>query len=114
MNWNHLESLESLEDIDKASVESPVVIFKHSTRCSISSMALSRFERSWNEAEMEKINIYYLDLIAFREVSDQVAERYDVYHQSPQLIVVKEGKCIYNDSHTGISYETLKTELAKV
>ena len=105
MEWNKLSEVDQLEEIDKRSQEKPVVLFKHSTRCSISSMALSRFERSFKEdAEFEP---YYLDLITNRDVSNLIAERYNVTHQSPQAILIKNGKAIFDSSHTAIDFMEL-------
>ena len=114
MNWKPLESIAAVEQLKKDSYERPVVIFKHSTRCSISSMALNRLERSWNENEMEKVAIFFLDLIRHRDVSQQVAESFRVMHQSPQLLLIHKGECVYDASHMGISYQTLKNQLVSV
>lgn len=113
MNWNKLEQIEQLVDIDVQSHQAPVLVFKHSTRCSISSAALARIERSWNEAEMSEVQAYYLDLIAHRTTSNAVADHYEVEHQSPQVLVIKKGECIYNESHMGIDYDELKQVVLK-
>lgn len=110
MNWNTLNNIEQLVDIDVQSHTAPVVIFKHSTRCSISAAALNRVERSWNEQEMEGIQAYYLDLIANRSISDALAHHYEVPHESPQVLVIVKGECVYNDSHMGISYTDIRTQ----
>lgn len=112
--WEKLSSSVDLDTLEEQSKSSPVVIFKHSTRCSISSMALSRLERDWNNEEMSEIKPYYLDLISYRSVSNEIADRYGVYHQSPQLLVIKDGKCHYDDSHMNISYGALKSEIEKL
>lgn len=112
MNWNQLIENSTLVKIKEESADKPVLIFKHSTRCSISSMALNRLERSWQDADMENITPYYLDLISYRDISNQIAAEFDVPHQSPQVIVIKDGKAIYDNSHMGINYEDLK-EIAK-
>lgn len=106
INWTRLSDLSQLDEIIEESKEKPVMIYKHSTRCGISGMALNRLERSW-DATGEAVKPYYLDLLSFREISDEVAERFQVYHQSPQVIVVKNGKAVYDDSHMGISFEVL-------
>jgi len=112
MNWNRLDNLETLEGIINESEKSPVMIFKHSTSCSISAMALNRLERSWNESEMEEVKVYYLDLLAHRDISSTIAEKFGVAHQSPQVLLIKNGKCVYDDSHMGISYQNLKSGVA--
>lgn len=105
MNWNELTSLEQLEAIVNESMQQPVVIFKHSTRCSISSMALDRLERSWDNGE--DLKPYYLDLIQYRDVSNQIVDKFGVMHQSPQVIILKDGQVIYDNSHMGISYQAI-------
>jgi len=102
MNWIPLTSPEQLEEIRIKSKEKPQVIFKHSTSCSISSMALSRLERSESVAG---IDFYYLDLIAYRNISAKIAEIFEVEHESPQILLVRNGECIYDESHYGITME---------
>jgi bacillithiol system protein YtxJ len=99
MNWKTLTSEEQLSEVNAVSAHQPVAIFKHSTRCSISSMAKARLERA---AEPEGLTFYYLDLISYRPVSNKVAELYQVPHESPQVLVIRNGECIYNESHGGI------------
>jgi len=104
--WNKLEHLNQLSEITEESENQTVVIYKHSTRCSISSMALNRLERNWTE-EGNKLKIYYLDLIQFRDISNAVAEKFGVYHESPQAIVIKNGKAVHNSSHMSIDYDAM-------
>lgn len=99
MNWKTLTSEEQLSEINAASAHQPVAIFKHSTRCSISSMAKARLERA---AEPDGLTFYYLDLIAYRSVSSKIAELYQVPHESPQILVIRNGACVYDESHSGI------------
>ncbi len=108
MNWNKLESIETLQTINELSETTTVLIFKHSTSCSISTMALGRLERNWKESEMQNIKPYYLDLIAHRAISNRIAELYHIPHESPQALLIHKGKCIYDASHTDISYNDLK------
>lgn len=89
-----------------------MVIFKHSTRCSISAMALNRLEREFDQARMGESPIYFLDLISFREVSNQVAEEFEVMHQSPQVLVIKGEECVYDDSHMGINFADLAQQVS--
>lgn len=99
MNWKTLTSEEQLVEINEASVHQPVAIYKHSTRCSISSMAKARLERA---TVPEGLTFYFLDLIRYRAVSDKIAETYDVPHESPQVLLIRNSECIYSESHTGI------------
>ncbi len=108
MNWIHLTDSKQLNDIIERSNSSSVravLVFKHSTRCSISSMALNRVESKWKDDET--IPIYFLDLIQFRPISNEIAEFYKVEHQSPQVLLIKNGKCIYNESHSSIRVDSI-------
>jgi bacillithiol system protein YtxJ len=106
MDWVQLTHLEQLDDIIHLSNEKPAVIFKHSTRCSISRMALKQFE---NEFDLtDKITPYFLDLLEHRPISNEIANLFGVQHQSPQTIVVKAGKAIHDASHSDIDAEDLK------
>lgn len=113
MNWKQLEQIGQLTDIDVQSHTAPVVIFKHSTRCSISAAALNRIERSWDTGEMKEIEPYFLDLIAHRTTSDAVALHYEIRHESPQVLVIRKGECIYHVSHMGIDYNDLRAHLLR-
>ena len=99
MNWISLTDESEIEQIKKNSIEKPQVIFKHSTRCSISSMAKSRLERS---SIPKNVDFYYLDLIKYRSVSNFIADEFKVEHASPQVLLIKDGVCVYDESHSGI------------
>lgn len=110
MHWNSLTDLQQLNEIVEISQNQPVVIFKHSTRCSISSTALSRFERAWGTIE----NVaFYLDLIAYRPISLEIAEKFAIQHQSPQVLVINKGVCSYSATHWDISVDELKPYLSE-
>lgn len=113
MEWKPLTEVGQLEDVDRASREKAVLILKHSTRCSISSAALARLERAWSSADDEEHSAYYLDLIRHRDVSDAIALRYGVRHESPQVLVIRNGRCVHTDSHFGITYASTKEALAQ-
>ncbi len=102
-----LDKMEQFDEIDEISNTKPVVLFKHSTRCSISRMALKQFETEFNFPE-EKINWYLLDLLNHRDLSNEIASRYNVVHQSPQILVIQNGKAVFNTSHDSIAAEDLK------
>lgn len=108
MEWNKLEDEATLEQLKTASHEYPVVIFKHSTRCSISKMVLDRLERSWQQEEVKSVKPYFLDLIANRSTSTKAAALFNVIHESPQLLLIQDGACTYNASHGSISFDDLK------
>ncbi|TGD58227.1 bacillithiol system redox-active protein YtxJ [Flavobacterium humi] len=106
IHWQYLEET-PLDEIVTISFEKPVVLFKHSTRCGISKMALKQFENEYAIAT-DKMELYFLDLLAYRSISNAIAERFGVVHQSPQLIVVKNGISVYDASHGDIAAEELK------
>lgn len=110
LNWNALTQITQLDSIVEESAEKPVVIFKHSTRCSISRMALKNFEREYNLQESE-VAPYFLDLLEHRDISNEIAQKFQVIHQSPQLLLIKNGKSVYNVSHSEIDADALKSKV---
>lgn len=109
INWVPLTDLGQLNEISHLSNEIPVVIFKHSTRCSISRMALKNFENEFDLSD--KVTPYFLDLITFRDISNEIASRFEVVHQSPQLLLIIGGKSVYDVSHSSIDAEELKSKI---
>ena len=100
MKWIHLTDEGQLNEIIIKSQHRPQVIFKHSTRCSISSVALQRLQKA---QQPEGLDFYFLDLLAHRSLSNKVVEVFGVHHESPQVLVIKQGKCVFDESHLGIS-----------
>lgn len=100
--WIPLTSLDQLEEIEKRSLSRPQFIFKHSTTCGISRMVINMFKGNYDLTENQS-DLYYLDLHAFREVSDEVGYRFQVMHQSPQLLVIKNGTMVAHASHGSIT-----------
>jgi bacillithiol system protein YtxJ len=109
MNWTLLTDLGQLNEISELSFQKPVAIFKHSTRCSISRMALKQFENEFNLED--KVTPYYLDLLEFRPISNEIAGRFGVMHQSPQIILIKNGNAVYTASHSDIQVVDLAEKL---
>jgi len=100
-NWIPLDSMLQLNEIVAKSNSKTQAIFKHSTRCGVSSMVIRQFEKQFNLSE-DEIDLYYLDLLRFRDISNAIATKFQVAHQSPQLIVIKDKKIVAHDSHHGI------------
>ena len=98
MNWNELTSLDQWNQLWNSNEK--IVVFKHSTRCSISKTALARFERDWKDDS--SIKAYYLDLLNHRDVSNQIAEDTGVMHESPQAISFENKNVNYQSSHLSI------------
>ena len=109
MNWELLTDIDQLGEIIFNSNEKPAVIFKHSTRCSVSRMALKQFENEFDAAE--GVTPYFLDLIAYREISNEIANRFNVHHESPQILLIKDGQSVYDASHSEIDAEALKSKV---
>jgi bacillithiol system protein YtxJ len=109
MEWISLKDSQQLDLILAESKEQPVLIYKHSTRCNISRAAFDRLERKWNAGEIGNIKRYFLDLISFREVSDQIAEMFQVEHHSPQILVISNGKSVLDLSHYEIDFDEIKS-----
>lgn len=102
--WKKLESMEDLDAAIDESKTKKVALFKHSTRCSISSMVLSKFERAVEKSDKD-VSYYFLDLIAHRDVSNEIAQRLNVEHQSPQLLILENGAVIKHASHNGATLD---------
>lgn len=111
MNWNKLTASTQIEELKQLSNEKPVLIFKHSTRCSVSSMSLDRLLRNWKTADEEKVVPYFLDLIANRSLSNQIEAEFGIPHESPQVIILKGGRAVYDNSHYGISYQEIMAQI---
>ena len=107
MNWIELLDMAQLDTIKEESTAQPVVILKHSTRCNISSMAKGRLDRS---DAPQNILFYYLDLIRHRDISNKIAEIFSVQHESPQILLIRNGQCVYNESHNAISMEDIAAQ----
>lgn len=106
MNWIALTDYSQINTLVDQS--ETFLIFKHSTRCSISNMAFSRFEREFN---IDQLPLLYLDLLTYRSISNQLAESFNVQHQSPQVLLIKANVCLYNASHNAISTAAIKALL---
>ncbi len=110
MQWQALTDPEQLDALIEQSRVSPQVIFKHSTRCSISSMALHRLERSETPAGAV---FHLLDLLRYRPLSQAIAERFAVHHESPQVLIIRHGECVYDESHSGINMDEIREMIAQ-
>ena len=104
--WIQLTEIETLEEIADDSSNQPIAILKHSTSCGISRMVLRKFENEYdlNEGRMK---LYFLDLLNHRDISNKIASRFNVPHESPQLIIIKDGKAVYDASHSEINPSSL-------
>jgi bacillithiol system protein YtxJ len=104
MQWIHLTGEDQLNQLISKSQNRPQVIFKHSTRCSISAVALQRLQKNDPPGDVDFI---FLDLLAYRSLSNKIAEVFKVRHESPQVLVIKDGACIFNESHLSISMDEI-------
>jgi len=110
MSWIHLTDLEQLKAIKANSNSKPQIIFKHSTRCSISTVAYNRLQKSEVPAGAD---FYYLDLLANRQISNAIAEQFHVHHESPQVLLIRNGECIYDESHMAISMDEIAEQIGQ-
>lgn len=107
ISWKVLTEQAQIQDLIQTSYKQPCVIFKHSTRCSVSAVAKYRLESAWNFVA-DEITPYFLDVISRRALSNEVAKAFEVYHESPQLLLIRNGECIYEASHLDISSQDLR------
>ena len=110
VNWVLLTELSQLDEIKEESKNGPVMILKHSTRCSVSLMAKNGLDRSW-DIEASKLKTYYLDLLKYRPISNEIATTFDIHHESPQVLIIKNGKCVYTTTHSGIDTREIAKQL---
>jgi bacillithiol system protein YtxJ len=103
-NWIELKNDLDLDHAIETSYETPILIFKHSTRCSISTMAKNRIE---SVKEIKYGHLYYLDLIMFRSISNRIASEFNVKHESPQILKIDKGECSYHGSHQEINWNNI-------
>jgi len=108
MNWIEIKDSNQLDEINNLSFNVPIVIFKHSTRCSISDIAKGRLDRA---NAPENARFYLLDLLKHRDISNLISETYHVPHESPQVLIIKNGECTYDESHTGIFMDAIVEQL---
>lgn len=112
VHWENLTTREQVEALFKAPNAKAFLFFKHSTRCSLSTMALNRFESNWDE-DINICDLYFVDLIKNRDVSNKIEELTGVTHQSPQVIAVQNGKVIYSAAHSAIDADKIKSIVEK-
>ncbi|WP_369049158.1 bacillithiol system redox-active protein YtxJ [Tenacibaculum sp. UWU-22] len=108
INWISFTSIEEIATIKQQSETKPVIIFKHSTRCAISRMVLKQLENNFSN-ELQGFQLYYLDLLNYRSVSNEVSNTFNVIHESPQILIIKNGNVVAHASH----YEILEIDFAK-
>ncbi len=110
MNWINIKNTEQITAIATQSKTTPCLIFKHSMTCNMSAMAKFRLEEDWNFNENELIP-YFVDILQFKKVSNEISDYFQEYHQSPQILIIKDGYCIYEESHLDISVEDIQENL---
>ena len=110
VNWIHLTNIDQIKQTRSQSKSETVYIFKHSTRCVISKMVIKRFENIFDES-MSNVKVYYLDLLNYRDISNEIAVAFKVIHQSPQLLIIKNEVSVFNASHQDITSVKLQDYL---
>lgn len=110
LKWSALTDISQLDAIVQESQNTPVLLFKHSTRCAVSRMALKNFEREY-AIDADTAKPYFLDLLEHRDISNEIASRFNVVHQSPQLLLIKNGEAVYTTSHSDIDADEVKGKI---
>lgn len=111
-SWNQPDNSLNIDDLRKKSQQNPVLIFKHSTRCGTSHAIKSHLEDDYDQY-LSDLDFYYVDLIKYRPLSDNIADELNVQHQSPQVILLMNGEVVYHTSHQAINAEKIKIEVEK-
>ena len=114
MNWINLNNINQLDVIAQESKENPVLIYKHSSRCNVSQASLDRQNRNAKPEELTCIKTYYLDLISYRNISNAVAQKFGIEHESPQAILVRDGREVWNASHSAITVSSLQRAVGSI
>lgn len=109
MDWISLKDSKQLDEIIAESKNAPVLIYKHSTRCNISRAAFDRLERKWDASAIGNVKRYFLDLISCRDISNKIAEMFQVEHHSPQILVISDGRSVLDLSHYDIDFDEIKS-----
>jgi bacillithiol system protein YtxJ len=107
LNWNDLNELDQLDILIEESEKKAILIFKHSTRCGISRMVLNGFERDFDTLD-DKVKLYYLDILNYRDLSNEISSRFGIWHESPQLLIFRNGKVVYHASHGQIDAKNVE------
>lgn len=108
--WHELTSLKELDELVANSFHHPVVVFKHSVRCSISGVVRNRFKREW-DFDGNDVELWHLDLLQFRSLSNAIAERFGVIHESPQILLIENGTATFHASHNAVRVSSIKEQL---
>lgn len=112
-NWIPVLSEQDIERIKERSQTTPCLIFKHSTRCNISSIARYRLDDDWSFPE-DRVEPYFLDLLKYRSVSNTIADIFQVHHESPQVLLIVQGECVYDASHLDVRVEEIEEVLSNI
>ncbi len=109
-DWHELIDINQLSDMKECSMHNKVLLFKHSTRCPVSAFALNRLQQGWDQIA-DKVDFFFLDLIKYRSISNQIAQDFGVQHQSPQLLLIDRGKSIFDCSHESVDVDVVLEQL---
>lgn len=113
IEWTDIIDVSQLDSIEQESKSVPVLIFKYSTRCNLSTFMLKKFEKKFDYEE-GSVKPYFLDIRAFRNISDEIAIRYGIAHQSPQIILLKDRRAVYYANHEHIKFEDFKERVGNL
>ena len=114
MNWNQIKTANDFDRLLSVSENSTVLIFKHSTRCSVSRFALKEFEQNWKALDEQIVVPFFLDLLEHRNFSDEIAARYNIKHESPQVLLIKNGVCFYSKTNEEIVHANIMSAAGRI
>jgi len=114
MNWNQIKTANDFDRLLSMSENSTVLIFKHSTRCSVSRFALKEFEQNWKALDEQIVVPFFLDLLEHRNFSDEIAARYNIKHESPQVLLIKSGVCFYSKTNEEIIHANIMSAAGRI
>ncbi len=113
-NYHEIISTESLVEALKLSERETVLFFKHSATCGVSVRAFNEFQKYLESPAASLARNYVIVVQESREASDELASLVEVEHESPQAIVVRDGRAVWNDSHLAIKSEKLANAVSGV
>jgi len=108
MEWYKITDSGDIDQVVNDSFAQPVLVYKHSPICGLSSNALQKLEKGWNALEAKKLKPYFVDVVAQRPLSQGIAQRFKIMHQSPQVLLIRDGICVYDIAHFEISVKDLE------
>jgi bacillithiol system protein YtxJ len=112
---NRLQTLTTLDELETAVAGSsarPILLFKHSTTCGTSARAHKEIETLLSRPPL-RADVYVVSMQAGRAISNAIAQRFDVRHESPQVLLVYNGAVIWHASHGRVTKDAIVAALQR-